>query len=177
MSRSLKRKLTENRKSEQTPVCQPLMFGVPYVHVYIYVHRNSSEEGRREVPPAPALGVGCGSGWGGGSRGGRQPLPVQNTPEFFIFLFFFLSFLNKNVSIHVFFKDKKDKENKRKLLNKPQSWWSEGWLERTLVNFIKKKYTWKPEMKKTMDMKLREKTGLNHMPIYKWNLLNENLVS
>ena len=75
--------LTENRKSEQTPGCQPLMFGVPYVHVCIYVHRNASEEGGREAPLAPALGEGCGSGWGGGSSGGRWPLPVQNTPEFF----------------------------------------------------------------------------------------------
>lgn len=107
-----------------------------YMCTYMCIETPRKRAGGRHLQLLPLeWGADQGGGVGGVEGGGPFLFRI------ILNCFFFLSFLNKNVSIHVFFKDKKDKENKRKLLNKPQSWCSEGWLERTLVNFIKKNYT------------------------------------
>lgn len=98
------------------------------MHVYIYVHRNASEEGRREAPPSSSLGEeGDQDGWRGGNSGEGQPLPLQKTPESFNI------FQQECFHPCIFFKDKKDKENKREWIHKPQSWFSKDGLERALV--------------------------------------------
>ena len=66
--------------------------------------------------------------------GGGVGTVERDCPFLFRRLLSLSIFSNKNVSIHVFFfKDKKDKENKREWIHKPQSWFSKDGLERALV--------------------------------------------
>ena len=90
--------------------------------------------------------------------GGGVGTVERDCPFLFRRLLSLSIFSNKNVSIHVFFfKDKKDKENKREWIHKPQRWFSKDGLELYMKT--------RNEKTKSVDITLREKTGHNHMPI------------